>query len=107
LKKARFTQKLDLILTFIALFIVSATTLLYAQTKYTGVTLAGATNLILVSGNEWTGAWSWDETWYDGANSEYICSILLIRVPISPLKSTSIWMTIVPVVHLRLPTMTR
>jgi endoglucanase len=36
----------------------------------------GATNLILVSGNEWSGAWSWDETWYGGANSEYMLNIV-------------------------------
>ncbi len=36
----------------------------------------GATNLILVSGNEWTGAWSWDETWYGGANSQYMLNIV-------------------------------
>ena len=36
----------------------------------------GATNLILVSGNQWTGAWSWDATWYGGANSEYMLNIL-------------------------------
>ena len=36
----------------------------------------GATNLVLVSGNHWTGAWSWDATWYGGANSKYMLNIV-------------------------------
>ena len=37
---------------------------------------AGAKNLILVPGNQWTGAWTWSETWYNGANSEYMLNIV-------------------------------
>src|SRR5574341_175755 len=29
---------------------------------------AGSTNLILVPGNAWTGAWTWNDTWYGTAN---------------------------------------
>ncbi len=36
----------------------------------------GATNLILIPGNQWTGAWSWDATWYGGANAEYMLNIV-------------------------------
>ena len=37
---------------------------------------AGADNLILVPGNQWTGAWAWSETWYNGANAEYMLDII-------------------------------
>ncbi len=37
---------------------------------------AGANNLILVSGNQWSGAWAWSETWYNGANSEHMLNIV-------------------------------
>jgi endoglucanase len=37
---------------------------------------AGADNLILVSGNQWSGAWAWSETWYNGANSEHMLNIV-------------------------------
>jgi endoglucanase len=37
---------------------------------------AGANNLILVPGNQWTGAWAWSETWYNGANAEHMLNIL-------------------------------
>lgn len=37
---------------------------------------AGANNLILVSGNQWSGAWAWSETWYNGANSEQMLNIV-------------------------------
>ncbi len=36
----------------------------------------GAQNLILVPGNQWTGAWAWNETWYNGANSEHMLNIV-------------------------------
>lgn len=47
-----------------------------SNTAIEAIRNTGATNLILVSGNEWTGAWSWDETWYGGANSQYMLSIV-------------------------------
>ncbi|MCW5203658.1 glycoside hydrolase family 5 protein [Desulfobulbus sp. US5] len=37
---------------------------------------AGANNLILVPGNQWSGAWAWNETWYNGANSEHMLNIV-------------------------------
>jgi endoglucanase len=37
---------------------------------------AGANNLILVSGNHWTGAWAWNKACYKGANSEYMLDIV-------------------------------
>ncbi|MBF0226313.1 MAG: glycoside hydrolase family 5 protein [Desulfobacterales bacterium] len=37
---------------------------------------AGSTNLILVPGNSWTGAWAWNETWYNGSNAEYMLNIV-------------------------------
>jgi hypothetical protein len=36
----------------------------------------GAENLILVPGNQWTGAWAWEETWYNGANSVHMLDIV-------------------------------
>lgn len=35
----------------------------------------GAENLILVPGNQWTGAWAWNETWYMGPNSVHMLNI--------------------------------
>lgn len=35
----------------------------------------GAENLILVPGNQWTGAWAWQETWYNGPNSVHMLNI--------------------------------
>jgi|GEM_PF-555080 len=35
----------------------------------------GAENLILVPGNQWTGAWAWDATWYNGPNSVHMLNI--------------------------------
>lgn len=37
---------------------------------------AGANNLILVPGNQWTGAWAWSETWYNGANAEHMLNLV-------------------------------
>jgi endoglucanase len=37
---------------------------------------AGARNLILVPGNQWTGAWAWNETWYQGANAVHMLNIV-------------------------------
>jgi endoglucanase len=36
----------------------------------------GADNLILVPGNQWSGAWAWNETWYNGANSVHMLNIV-------------------------------
>ncbi len=36
----------------------------------------GAQNLILVPGNHWTGAWTWSDTFYGGANSTYMLNIV-------------------------------
>jgi endoglucanase len=36
---------------------------------------AGAKNRILVPGNGWTGAWTWLQNWYGGANSEWMLKI--------------------------------
>jgi endoglucanase len=36
----------------------------------------GAQNLILVPGNQWTGAWLWNETWYQGANATHMLNIV-------------------------------
>jgi len=35
-----------------------------------------ANNLILVPGNQWSGAWAWNETWYNGANAEHMLDIV-------------------------------
>ena len=37
---------------------------------------AGAKNLILVPGNQWTGAWAWNETWYQGANAVHMLNVV-------------------------------
>ncbi|MCI5218461.1 MAG: hypothetical protein D3914_04545, partial [Candidatus Electrothrix sp. LOE2] len=37
---------------------------------------AGAKHLIFVSGNQWSGAWAWSGTWYNGPNSEYMLDIV-------------------------------
>ncbi|HMP08451.1 MAG TPA: cellulase family glycosylhydrolase, partial [Lacipirellulaceae bacterium] len=36
----------------------------------------GATNTIHVPGNQWTGAFAWNETWYQGANSVHMLNIV-------------------------------
>jgi endoglucanase len=36
----------------------------------------GATNIIHVPGNQWTGAWAWNETWYQGANAVHMLNIV-------------------------------
>lgn len=40
-----------------------------ANTAIAAIRAAGATNLILVPGNAWTGGWSWDQTWYGTSNA--------------------------------------
>jgi len=39
----------------------------------------GATNLITVPGNAWTGAWSWDQTWYGTPNAQVMTGIVDTR----------------------------
>ena len=46
-----------------------------AQAAIDAIRAAGATNLILVPGNEWTGAHSWTETWYGTANAVVMLGI--------------------------------
>jgi hypothetical protein len=36
----------------------------------------GATNIIHAPGNQWTGAWAWNETWYNGPNSTHMLNIV-------------------------------
>jgi endoglucanase len=36
----------------------------------------GATNLILVPGNAWTGAWSWEQNWYGTPNAQVMLEIV-------------------------------
>jgi endoglucanase len=43
---------------------------------------AGATNLILVPGNAWTGAWSWEDSWYGTSNA---VAMLAVRDPLQNL----------------------
>jgi endoglucanase len=37
---------------------------------------AGASNLVLVPGNAWTGAWSWDNSWYGTPNARAMLGIV-------------------------------
>lgn len=40
-----------------------------ANAAAAAIRATGATNLITVPGNAWTGAWSWNQTWYGTANA--------------------------------------
>lgn len=40
-----------------------------ANAAIAAIRATGATNLIIVPGNAWTGAWSWNQTWYGSANA--------------------------------------
>ncbi len=46
-----------------------------ANTAITAIRATGATNLILVPGNAWTGAHSWTQNWYGVANSVALLAI--------------------------------
>lgn len=46
-----------------------------AQAAINAIRATGATNLILVPGNAWTGAHSWSQTWYGTANSAQALNI--------------------------------
>ena len=41
-----------------------------------GIRAAGATNLILVPGNQWTGAWAWSFNWYGTPNAQAMLDIV-------------------------------
>jgi len=40
-----------------------------ANAAIAAIRAAGASNLILVPGNAWTGGWSWDQNWYGTSNA--------------------------------------
>jgi len=42
----------------------------------TGIRAAGATNLILVPGNAWTGAWTWQNNYYGTPNAQAMLNIV-------------------------------
>ena len=46
-----------------------------AQAAVYGIRNAGARNLILVPGNGWTGAWSWDSNYYGTPNKDVMINI--------------------------------
>jgi endoglucanase len=47
-----------------------------ANNAIAGIRNAGATNLILVPGNGYTGAWTWDENWYGTPNAQVMTNIV-------------------------------
>jgi endoglucanase len=46
-----------------------------ANAAITAIRNTGAGNLILVPGNGWTGAWTWDSNWYGTANAKAMLNI--------------------------------
>jgi len=46
-----------------------------ANAAIAAIRAAGATQLILVPGNAWTGAWSWNQNWYGTANSQVMTGV--------------------------------
>jgi len=46
-----------------------------ANVAITGIRSSGATQYIFVPGNAWTGAWSWDQTWYGAANAQVMLGV--------------------------------
>lgn len=46
-----------------------------ANAAIAAIRSVGSTNLILVPGNGWTGTGGWSDTWYGGANSEWMLKI--------------------------------
>ena len=46
-----------------------------ANAAIAAIRAAGASNLILVPGNGWTGAWSWTQNWYGTANGTVMLQI--------------------------------
>ena len=47
-----------------------------ANAAIAAIRSAGATNLILVPGNGWTGAWMWFENWYGTPNAQAMLSVV-------------------------------
>ncbi len=47
-----------------------------ANAAIAAIRAAGATNLVLVPGNAWTGAWSWNQNWYGTANATAMLGVV-------------------------------
>ena len=47
-----------------------------ANAAIAAIRAAGATNLILVPGNAWTGAWTWNQNWYGTPNAQAMLNIV-------------------------------
>jgi endoglucanase len=47
-----------------------------ANAAIAAIRATGATNLILVPGNAWTGAWSWEQNWYGTPNAQVMLEIV-------------------------------
>lgn len=47
-----------------------------ANAAIVGIRAAGATNLILVPGNDWTGAWTWSQNYFGARNSQAMLNIV-------------------------------
>jgi endoglucanase len=47
-----------------------------ANDAITAIRATGATNLILVPGNAWTGAWTWSQNWYGTPNAQAMLNIV-------------------------------
>lgn len=47
-----------------------------ANAAIASIRAAGATNLVLVPGNAWTGAWSWNQNWYGTANATAMLGVV-------------------------------
>lgn len=47
-----------------------------ANAAIAAIRQAGATNLILVPGNGWTGAWTWFDTWYGTPNAQVMLGVV-------------------------------
>jgi len=47
-----------------------------ANAAIAAIRSTGATNLIFVPGNAWTGAWSWEQNWYGTSNAQVMVGIV-------------------------------
>lgn len=47
-----------------------------ANAAIAAIRQAGATNLILVPGNAWTGAWTWSDNWYGTPNAQVMLGVI-------------------------------
>ncbi len=47
-----------------------------ANAAIAAIRRAGATNLILVPGNAWTGAWTWSDNWYGTPNAQVMLGVI-------------------------------